>query len=141
MGDEYSGINLAVYYNTVDISGKARSARVNENAGEPEEVDITHKGDTERQVLETFPGAKKTQVDYGCLDESGDTAALMDFAINAKDTLFIYPQGRTHTYTELTLQNARLIQRQQPIEYDGAVELSAQFSAKNSLTRGTYSSA
>jgi len=141
MGDEYAGIDLAVFYNTVDISGKGRSARINENAGEPEEVDITHKGDTARQRLETFPGAPGTQVDFSCLDETADAAAIMDFAINAKDTLFIYPKGRVHTYPQLTLQNARLIQRQQPIEYDQEVTIDAQFSAKNSLTRGTYSSA
>jgi len=138
---EYSGINLAVFYNTVDISGQGRSIRVGEEAGEPEEYDVTHKGDTAKQILEGLPEAAKTRAEFNCLDDDGGDAALLDFAINAKDTLLIYPEGKTHAYPELTLSNARLVNRNQPIEYNGPVELEATFVAKNSLTRSTYSSA
>jgi hypothetical protein len=61
--------------------------------------------------------------------------------INSIDTLIIYPHNSIHTYPVLTLQNARLISRSEPIEYNGVVEISGTFSARNSLTRGTYSSA
>ena len=137
---EYSGKDLVVVFNTVDISGAGRRVRVREEAGEPEEIDVTHKGDTERQVLETYPGAQKARVEVNCLDESDGEAAILDFAINAQDTLFVYPEGQTHGNEELTLNSARLISRDKEIPYDGAVEVSSVFSAKNSLTYGTYSS-
>lgn len=141
MGDEYSGKDLNVYYNTVELGAKGRRVRITESAGDPVEVDITHKGDTEEQTLELRGRRVETQVDFDALGEDDDEAALLDFAINAKDTLYVYPEGRTHTKPELTLSNARLISRGEPYEYDREVELSATFKAFNSLTRGTYSSA
>lgn len=137
---EYKGADLAVFYNSVDISGQARTVTVNEEAGEPEQLDITHKGDTERQLLEGFAGANRTTVELGILDDSAGHA-LLDFAINAKDTLYVYPRGKTHTYEEIEIQNARFISRSEPIVYDQAVEITANFIALNSCTRGTYSSA
>ena len=138
---EFQGDSLQVYYNTVDISAQMTRAVVNENAPEPEEIDVTHRGDTERQVLEGFPGRVGTNVDVTLWQAEGDAATIMDFAINAKDTLYIYPEGKTHTKPELTLQNARLIDRTETVPFDGADEIAATFNAKNSLTRGTYSSA
>lgn len=138
---EYKGNNLAVYYNTVDISGQARSVTINEEAGEPEQLDVTHKGDTERQLLEGFPGAQRTTVELAILDDDGGDSALLEFEINAKDTLYVYPEGQTHTYQEIVIQNARLISRSEPIQYDQPVEITANFVALNSCTRGTYSSA
>lgn len=138
---EYSGKDLQVFFNTVDLSGQGRRVVVNETAGEPEEVDITHRGDSERSALETYPGTVKTNVEFTCLDESGGGAGLLGFALNAQDTLLIYPRGKTHGYEQITVNNARLIDRSQPVEYDQAVELEATFHAKNSVTRDTYSSA
>jgi hypothetical protein len=138
---EYKGHNLAVVFNTVDISGQARSVTVNEEAGEPEQLDVTHKGDSERQLLEGFAGAQRTSVEMNILDDDDGDSALLDFAVNAKDTLFVYPEGRTHTYQEIVIQNARLISRAEPIVYDQAVEITANFLALNNCTRGTYSSA
>lgn len=137
---EYKGNNLAVYYNTVDISGQARTVTVNEEAGEPEQLDVTHKGDTERQLLEGFAGAQRTSVELGILDDSAGHA-LLDFEVNSKDTLYVYPRGKTHAYEEIVVENARMISRSEPIVYDQAVELTANFLALNSCTRGTYSSA
>jgi len=141
MSEEYSGKDLQVFFNTVDISGKGRRVVINEMAGEPEEVDITHRGDTERSALETYPGTVKTNVEFSCLDEADGDAALLGFALNAKDTLFAYPRGKMHGYPQITVNNARLIDRSQPVEYDQEVELDASFHAKNSVTRDTYSSA
>jgi len=138
---EYSGKDLEVYFGTVNISGQGRRVVINETAGEPEEVDITHRGDSERSALETYPGTVKTNVEYSCLDESGGNAGLLGFALNAQDTLLIYPEGRTHGKPEIEVDNTRLIDRSQPVEYDQAVELEATFHAKNSVTRDTYSSA
>ena len=138
---EYKGADVAVFYNTVDISGQARSVTVNEDAGEPEQIDVTHKGDTERQLLEGFPGSQTTSVEVEILDDDGGDSALLDFNVNAKDTLYVYPEGKTHTYEEITVTNARLISRSESIVYDQAVTISASFYALNSCTRGTYSSA
>jgi len=111
--------------------------RVNENAGEPEEIDVTHKSDTERQILESYPGAQTCSVDFTGLDISDGAATLLDFAINAKDTLKIYPEGNTAGNELLTLSNARLISRVRGLEYDGAAEIEATFHAKNSITMST----
>jgi len=138
---EYSGKDLQVFWNTVDISGQGRRVVINETAGEPEEVDITHRGDTERTALETYPGTVKTNVEYSCLDESGGSAALLGIDINDQGTLYVYPEGQTHGKAQITVSNARLIDRSQPIEYDQAVELEASFHAKNAVSRDTYSSA
>jgi hypothetical protein len=136
---EFKGDSIAVDFNTVDISAQARTITVNETAGEPEEIDVSHKGDTSRQVLEGFPGTETTNVEMNILDEEGDVSALMDFALNAKDTLYIYPEGKTHTKPMLTLHNARLTERSQELPFDGASEINATFHAKNTITRGTYS--
>ena len=137
---EFKGDSLAVFFNTVDISLQMQTVSVNEEGAEPPDIDITHKGDTVQQVLEGLPVAKKTGVEVHLFDSNADNAEIMQFAIQAKDTLYVYPEGQTHTYTELTLNNARLINRTQDIPYDNAVTIDASFHAKNSITRGTYDS-
>jgi hypothetical protein len=141
MGDEYSGASLQVFFNTVDISGKGRTVKVSESAAEPEKIDITTRGDTERQELESFPGKSISAVDFGCLDDNDGSAALLGFAINSKDTLTVYPRGKTHGYPKIEIQNARLLSRDHNVPYDNAVDLTAKFNANNTLTRTTYSSA
>jgi hypothetical protein len=138
---EYKGSELEVYFNTVDISGQARSVTITEDAGEPEQLDITHKGDTARQLLEGFAGSLTTSVEMEVLDDAGGDHSLLEFAVNAKDTLYVYPEGKTHTNQEIIVENARLISRSEPIVYDQAVTLTASFIALNSCARGTYSSA
>lgn len=137
---EFKGDSLAVYYNTVDISLQMQTVSVTEEGAEPPDIDVTHKGDTTVQVLEGLPAAKKTNCDVHLFDSNDDNAEIMQFAIQSIDTLFVYPEGRTHTNTELVLQNARLINRTQDIPYDNAVTIDASFHAKNSITRGTYDS-
>jgi hypothetical protein len=141
MADQYSGQNMDLYFNTVDIGATLRSVEISQAAPEPEEIDVTHKGDTERQTLEGFPGAVATTLTANFLDEEGDVTGLVDFAINSQDTLFFYPQGMTHTLPMLTIQAARLISIDETTPYDGGAEKTGTFNAKNSLTRSTYSSA
>ena len=138
---EYKGDALAADFNTVDISAMGRTITVNETADEPEDIDATHKGDTQRNLIEGFPGAVKTDVECEMLDDEADASGLMGFAVNAKDTLLVYPEGKIHTYTMLTISNARLTSRSQNLVYDDVTAISATFHAKNSVTRGTYSSA
>lgn len=139
--EQYSGKDLQVFFNTVDISATARSVKISESAAEPETIDITHRGDSTRQELESFPGKAKSAIDFGCLDDNDGTANLLDFEINAKDTLTVYPRGKTHTYPQVVIQNARLLSRDHTVPYDNAVDLAAKFSAQNTVTRSTYSSA
>jgi hypothetical protein len=136
---EYTGSALACFFNTVDISGQMRTISIQEAADEAEEIDVTHKGDAARVLLEGFAGAEKTTVEVELLDAEDDASAIMGFALNAKDTLFIYPEGKVAENTELTLYNARMNERTQELIYDDVVTISATFHAKNTITRGTYS--
>ena len=138
---EFKGNSVAADFNTVDISAQARTINVNETADEPEDIDATHKGDARRNLIEGFPGMEKTDVEINLLDEEGDVSNIMDFEINTKDTLFIYPEGKVHTKPMLTVQNARLINRSQDIIYEDVTAITAAFHAKNTVTRGTYASA
>ena len=72
---------------------------------------------------------------YDALTEYGT------MAINAKDTLTIYPNGVTHTYPMHTLNNAQLNERSQPIQFETETLVTMAWNAKNTLTRTTYSSA
>jgi hypothetical protein len=139
MAEHYDGRDLVVEFAGVDISAYARSFEVTESAEEPEEIDVTTKGDTERQTIEGFPGSQSTDVAYTMLDIYDALHAFGTVAINTKSTLTMYPKGKTSTYPMLTLQNARLIERGHNVVYDEAVELTGSFTATNSLTRGTYS--
>lgn len=137
MAEHYTGKNLLVNFGAVDISAYARSCTINEDAGAAETIDSTHKGDTERTTIEGFPGAQETTVEYMMVDIYDSMTAFGSMALNSKDTLTIYPYGNTSTYPMLTLQNARLHARSEPIVYDGLTEISGTFNAKNSLTRST----
>lgn len=137
---EYKGDQVVVEFNTVDISGQARTVTVNEEAGDPDQIDTTHKGDSEKQQVEGLPGAPKTSVDFQSLDYDADTVGPMKFAVNAKDTLVIYPQGKTHGKPKIVISNARLTSRSKKIPYDGAAEFSCKFTATNAATYTTYSS-
>lgn len=139
MAEEYSGINLKVMFGAADISGTGRKVTVTENAPIPPDIDVSHKEDTEQQTVEGLPGAQSTDVAFEMIDIYDALTALGTAAINTKDTLIIYPFGMSNTYPMLTLQNARLTQRVSDSPYDGAVTMTAAWHAKNSLTRGTYS--
>ena len=135
---EYKGDQLFVVFGTSTLSGQGRTISVAETAGEPEEIDVTHRGDTERQVLESYPGLVRTNVDMGALDESLGVAKIYDSVLNTKSTLWILPEGATNTYREGVLQNARLIDRGLEAPFDGAGEWSATWHAKNSIAWSTH---
>lgn len=141
MADQFIGDDVVVEFNTVDVSGTARTVTVAEEASPPDSIDATHKGDTARVLLEGLPGSVETNVTLEALSEVGAVQAMMDFAINAKDTLIIYPEGKTHTYPMITIQNARYHSITENIPYDDVVGFTALFNAKNTVTRATYSSA
>ena len=137
MADQFIGDAMDVYYNTVDIGGTARTVTVDVKAASPPEIDCTHKGDTEQNLKEGIPGGIICDVSLDALDESGGVSAMKDFAVNAIDTLFIYPEGKTAGHEQLTIQNARFLGFTETIPYDGAVGWVATFNAKNSVTRAT----
>jgi hypothetical protein len=140
MADQFSGVDLVVLFNTVDISETARTVDVAEEAPPPPDIDCSHKGDTAQNLKEGIPGGVVTTVTLTGLDEVGGVAAIKDFARNALDTLTVYPQGLTHTTETLTIQNARFHSFTENIPYDGCVGWTAVWTAKNTVTRGTYDS-
>jgi len=144
MAEHYAGINLVVYFGSVDISAYARTCTINESADAPDSIDTTHKGDTAKTDLEGLPGAIVTDVSIGGVQDIYDSMhAFSTMALNTKDTLIIYTSGKEttdHLEPMLTLNNARLNSRDEEIPYDGSVELSASWHSKNSLIRGTYDS-
>ena len=141
MAEEYQGDDLMVVFGTSTLTGQGKTVSVAEAAGEQEEIDITHRGDTERQILESYAGAQKTNVDVTGLDEKLGVAEVYDSVLNTKSTLWVLPEGPTHTYREGVLQNARMIDRGLEVPFDNATEWSAAFHAKNSITWGTHSTA
>ena len=134
---EYKGDQLYVVFGSSTLSGQGRTVSVAETAGEPEEIDVTHRADTERQVLESYPGLVRTNVDMSALDESTGVAEIYDSVLNTKSTLWIYPEGAVSTYRMGILQNARLIDRGLEAPFDGAGEWSATWHGKNSITWST----
>ena len=105
MAEEYSGINLKVMFKGADISGQGRKITVTENAPIPPDIDVSHKGDSEVQVVEGLAGARTTDASIETVDIYDAITALGSVALNTKDTLVVYPYGKTHTYPVLTLQN------------------------------------
>jgi hypothetical protein len=138
MAVHYDGRDLVVYFGAVDISAYARSITIDESAPEPDELETTHKGDTEKQTIEGLAGAQSCSASFTMIDIYDSMTAFGSMPINSIDTLIIYPHNSILTYPMLTLQNARLTARSEPIEYNGVVEISGTFNARNSLTRGTY---
>ena len=145
MAEHYAGIDLAVVFGAVAIGTYAREVTVGESSDEPGSIDTTHAGDSAMTDIEGLPGAPSCTVSVSGVQDIYDSLhAFSTMALNTKDTLIVYPGGKEnadHGKPMLTLQNARLNSRDQTIPYDGSVELSATWNARNSLTRGTYSSA
>jgi len=141
MADQFIGDSMDAYYNTVDVGGTLRVINVDETVASPPDVDCSHKGDTQQNLKEGIAGGPKSTASLEALDEAGGVSNMKDFAVNSLDTLFLYPRGKTHTYEQLTIQNARYLGMSETIPYDGAAAWTASFEAKNSITRDTYSSA
>lgn len=141
MADEhYSGINLYIEFGGTTLGGFERTCTITETASAPETIDVTHVTDTARQIIEGLPGSVETNVSVTMLDIYDAPFEFPALALNTQDTLVVYPYGKTHTYPELTLSNARFHERGQDLDYGSETELSGTFNAKNTLTRGTYDS-
>jgi hypothetical protein len=141
MAEHYIGDSLVVVHGAIDISGYARSVTVSESAPEPDAADTTHKGDSAKSDIQLLGGAPSTSVSMVVLDIYDSMTAYGTVALNTKDTLTIYPNGVTHTYPELTLNNAVLNERNQEIDFETATLITLAFNARNTLTRGTWASA
>ena len=140
MAEHYIGDSVVVIWSTdTDISGYARSVDITESAPVPDAADTTHKGDTAKSDIQLLPGAPETTVGMTVLDIYDSLTVFGTLALNSKDTLTIYPKGATHTYPKLTLNNAVFNERSETIPFEAVVELTLSFNAKNTLTRGSYS--
>jgi hypothetical protein len=140
MAEHYVGDAVVLVYSATDISGYARSVDITETAPKPDAADTTHKGDTAKSDIQLLGGAPETDLSMTVLDIYDALTEYGTLALNAKDTVTIYPNGVTHTYPKLTCNNAQLNERSQTIPFEGAVEISLAFNARNTLTRGTYDS-
>lgn len=135
---EYTGRNMVLEFETNDISDQARRVVIDEAADAPEDIDVTHKGDTERQLIDGLPGAVKTTVTIEALDESGGVGDIMALVLNTTGTLNFYPNGKVEGEAEGVLNNATLRSRNQTVAYDDATTVTAVFESKQSVTWGTY---
>ena len=140
MALHYDGRALVVEFAGTDISAYARSIEFSESAGAPDSLDTTHKDDTEKTHIEGLPNAQSTSAAFTMVDIYDSLTAFGTCALNTKSTLQAWPKGKVHGTPELTLYNARLHERTTPYEYQTITVLAGTFEAKNSLTRGTYTS-
>jgi len=141
MAEHYVGDAVVVIWSTdTDISGYARSVDITETAPAPDAADVTHKGDTAKSDIQLLPGAPETTISMVVLDIYDSLTVFGTLALNSKDTLTIYPKAAVNAYPKLTLNNAVFNERTQTIPFEGAVELTLSWNAKNTLTRGSYSS-
>lgn len=138
MADQFTGKDMVLEFGTDDVSASMRKVTLTENADPPEDIDITHKGDTERQLLDGLPGATKSTVAAEMLDETGQASVLSGISLNTKDTVIFYPEGKTNGKAMMTLDNATFRNRVQTTAYDGAAELTATFDSKEAATWDTY---
>ena len=140
----YSGINLGVFWGTapkgsVELAVHGRSVDVTETAPAPDTIDVTHKGDTAKQIIEGLPGAAETNVSFTALVE--DSWILCNtMPLNTIATLYVFPRGKTDTYPMITVGAARLHERTYKEPYDGAVEMTLTFNSKAVATHSTYAS-
>ena len=141
----YSGINLAVGWGgtaitAVDLAGHGRTVDVSETAPAPDTIDVTHKGDTSKQIIEGLPGAPETNITFTAIVD--DTWSVNDtMIINTLGTLYVWPRGKIHAYPQIIIRSAVLHERSYKAAYDGTIETTLVFNAKTTATHGTYASA
>ena len=139
MAEHYVGSAVAVYWGTnVDLSAYARSVEITETAPAPDAADTTHKGDSVKSDIQLLPGAPETNVTMTVIDIYDSLTVYGTLALNSKSTLTIYPRGVVDEYPMLTCNNAVFNERSETIPFEGAVELTLSFNAKNTLTRSSW---
>ena len=136
---EFKGSSLRLDFAGTDISGGGRSVSISEDPGEPEKIDVTVKGDTERQYLASFPGGHNTTVTFNALAQAASDT-IEPIATNTTGTLAVYPEGYTHGAISATILAMRLINKEYVTPYDGAVEWNLTFNSTTSCTYSTYDS-
>jgi len=96
---EISGVDLCVEFGSTDISAQARSYDVAEDKGESEKIDVTHRGDTDREHILSFQGADNTTVNVTALYADTGSDPIRDLAMGTKATLDCYPEGTRNSST------------------------------------------
>ena len=135
---EYAGKSLVIEFGGTDISTSARTAEISEDRGETEKIDVTVKGDTERQHILGFQGADNTTVTCTILADDGGSDPVAALTMGDKDTLDIFPEGKTVNQDLDRLTNAEIISRSKSVPYDGAVEWSITFNSVDAMSYTTY---
>lgn len=135
----FTGKDMVLEWGTIDISVTSREITVNEAAASTPDIDVTHKGDTEQQLMDGLPGAPKTTIKQTVLADDASTV-IQDLVQNDQDTLSFYPQGKTHGKPEFTLNNAIFLNRDYREPYNEPAVWDLNFEAKEGGTWSTYSS-
>jgi len=134
---KFKGSSLVLAFAGTDISGAGRSIEIDEAPGEPEKIDVTVRGDTEREYLEGFPGGDNTTITLNALAlDASDT--IEPIATNTTGTLLAYPEGTAHGAIKVTVSAARVTGKTYTVPYDGAVEWNLTFNSVNAATYGTH---
>ena len=135
---KFSGKDLVLEFGGTDISAKGRTIEISEDTGEPEKIDTTTRGDTERQHLISFPGPDNTTVTATILADDGGSDPVAALTMNDVQTLLAYPEGKTPGEDLAEVTSAYLISRTYTVPYDGAVEWSLTFNSVDAATYTTY---
>ena len=133
---EFKGSAVVVEFAGTDISGSARTVTISEDPGEAEKIDVTVKGDTERQYLAGFPGGDNTTVTMNALALDGSDT-IEGIATNTTGNVIVLPEGDVHGGIAVTIASMRLINKEYTIPYDGAVEWNVTFNSETAAVYGT----
>lgn len=135
---EYKGNDLVVEFGTTPVSATLTRCEPREESAEPGEIDVTHAGDTQQVTLPKLPGQPKVRVTVDAWDEEDALSPILGLEIGDKNTLVIYPEGKSVGKPTRTISNAILMNRSQPIEVEQAVKWSTEFIAYGKVAEGTY---
>jgi hypothetical protein len=137
-GEEFKGNNVVSEFNNVDISTTLTQVEISEEATEPKEIDVTHRGDSQMEALEGLPGKTKGRVTMQCWDEKDGVSAIYGFNIGDKYPLDVYPEDKVSGKPVRSIALATLLKRTQPIQVEQAVNFSLEFSFIGTVTKTTY---
>ena len=133
---EFKGSLVVLEFAGTDISGSARTVTISEDPGEAEKIDVTVKGDTERQYLAGFPGGHNTTVTMNVLAQSASDP-IEAIATNTTGAMVVLPEGDVQGAIAITIAAMRLIGKEYTVPYDGAVEWNLTFNSETAATYGT----
>lgn len=127
----FRGKDLAVTFNSVDISGDGRSVSYEESADILD--DTTYGADNKTKQAGLLDGSGS----YEALDQTGDWSAAWEaIQPGTSATMAVYPEGNTSTKRSATF-TAIISSRSIQFPYDGLATLSMSFEISGAVVEGT----